>query len=75
MTGNPWRFISLDEDVDEQDIITSRDNSKGKVQGLVKVAISNDLPISNVILVASLSFNLLSVSQLCDLSFNAYSLH
>jgi hypothetical protein len=43
------------------------DNSKGKVQGLVKVAISNDLSISNVLLVAPLSFNLLSVGQLCDL--------
>jgi hypothetical protein len=32
-----------------------------------KVAISNDHSISNVLLVAPLSFNLLSVSQLCDL--------
>jgi hypothetical protein len=32
------------------------------------VAISNDLSISNVLLVAPLSFNLLSVGQLCDLS-------
>jgi hypothetical protein len=31
------------------------------------VAISNDLSISNVLLVASLSFNLLSVCQFCDL--------
>ena len=34
-----------------------------------KVAISNDHSISNVIYVASLSFNLLSVGQLCDLGF------
>jgi hypothetical protein len=40
-------FTSLDEDVDEQDKITFGDNSKGKVQGLDKVAISNDLSISN----------------------------
>jgi hypothetical protein len=33
------------------------------------VAISNDLSISNVLLVSPLSFNLLSVSQLCDLGF------
>jgi hypothetical protein len=58
-------FTSLDENVDEQDKITFGDNSKGKVQGLVKVAISNDLSISNVLLVAPLS--LLSVGQLCDL--------
>jgi hypothetical protein len=67
MTGNPWMFTSLDEDVDEQDKITFGDDSKGKVQGLGKVAISNDLSISNVLLVASLSFNFLSVGQLCDL--------
>jgi hypothetical protein len=46
---------------------TFGDNSKGKIQGLGKVDISNDLLISNVPLVAPLSFNLLSVSQLCDL--------
>jgi hypothetical protein len=67
MTGNPQMFTSLDENVDEQDKITFGDNSKGKVQGLGKVAISNDLSISNVLLVAPLSFNLLSVGQLCDL--------
>jgi hypothetical protein len=67
-------FTSLDEDVDEQDKITFGDNSKGKVQGLGKVAISNDLSISNVLLVAPLSFNLLSVGQLCDLALSAYSL-
>jgi hypothetical protein len=67
MTGNPQMFTSLDENVDGQDKITFGDNSKGKVQGLGKVAISNDLSISNVLLVAPLSFNLLSVGQLCDL--------
>src|SRR5688572_6909052 len=61
MTGNPRMFTSLDENVDGQDKITFGDNSKGKVQGLGKVA------ISNVLLVAPLSFNLLSVGQLCDL--------
>jgi hypothetical protein len=60
-------FTSLDEEVDEQDKITSRNKSKGKVHGLGKLAISNDLSISNILLVAPLSFNLLSVSQLCDL--------
>jgi hypothetical protein len=60
-------FTSLDENVDGQDKITFGDNSKGKVQGLGKVAISNDLSISNVLLVVSLSFNLLSVGQLYDL--------
>ena len=43
MTGNPRMFTSLDENVDGQDKITFGDNSKGKVQGLGKVAISNDI--------------------------------
>jgi hypothetical protein len=60
-------LTSLDEDVDEQDKIAFGNNSKAKVQGLGKVAISNDLSISNVLFVASISFNLLSVGQLCDL--------
>ena len=60
MTGDPRMFTSLDE-VDGQERITFGDNSKGKVQGLGKVAISNDHSISYVLYVASLSFNLLSV--------------
>jgi hypothetical protein len=67
MIVNPWMFTYLDENVDEQDKITFGDNSKGKVQGLGKVEILNDLSISNVLLVAPLSFNLLSVGQLCEL--------
>ena len=56
MTGDPYMFTSLDEEVDGQ-------------ERLSKVAISNDHSISNVLYVASLSFNLLSVEQLCDLGF------
>jgi hypothetical protein len=67
MTGNPRMFTSLDENVDGQDKITFGDNSKGKVRGHGKVAISNDISISNVLLVAPLNFNLLSVGQLYDL--------
>ena len=69
MTGDPRMFTSLDKDVDGQEMITFGGNSKGKVQGLGTVVISNDHSISNVLYVASLSFNLLSVGQLCDLGF------
>ena len=69
MTGDPRIFTSLDEEVDGQERITFGNNLKGKVKGLGKVAISNDHSISNVLYVASLSFNLLSVGQLCDLDF------
>jgi hypothetical protein len=51
------------------DSITFCDNGKGKVKELGKVVISNDLSISNVSLVESLNFNLLSVTQLCNLGF------
>ena len=67
MIGDPRMFTSLDEEVDGQETIIFGDNSKGKVQGLGKVAISNDHSISNMIYVASLSFNLLSVGQLYEI--------
>jgi len=51
------------------DSITFSNNKKGKVKGLRKIAISNDMSISNVLLVESLEFNLLSNAQLCDLGF------
>ena len=51
------------------DSITFHDNGKGKVKGLGKIAYSDHLSISNVLLVESLNFNLLSVAQLCDLGF------
>jgi hypothetical protein len=49
--------------------ISLGDSGKDKVKGLGKIAISNDLSISNVLLVESLNFNLLSMAQLCDLEF------
>jgi hypothetical protein len=49
--------------------ITFGDNGKGKVKGLGKIIISNDMSIFNVLLVESLNFNLLSMAQLCDLRF------
>ena len=57
MTGDPRMFTSLDKEVARQERITFGDNSKGKVKGLGKVAISNNHSISNVLYVASLSFN------------------
>jgi hypothetical protein len=40
------------------------------VKGLGKIAISPDHSISNVFLVDSLDYNLLSVSQLCKIGYN-----
>jgi hypothetical protein len=67
MTENERMFTSIDNEGSECDKITFGDNSKGKVKGLGKIAISIDLSISNGLLVESLSYNLLFVAQLCDL--------
>ena len=65
MTGDRKMFTTFENGSNEK--ITFGDNSKGKVLGLGKIAISNDLSIFNVSLVETLNFNLLSVAQLCDL--------
>ena len=44
--------------------------NQGLVKGLGKIAISPDHSISNVFLVDSIDYNLLSVSQLCKMGYN-----
>jgi hypothetical protein len=61
MTGDPRMFTSLEENEECQEKITFGDNSKSKVKDIGKIVISNDHSLSNVLYVASLSFNLLSV--------------
>lgn len=70
MTGEESMFSSLDPNGTSQDNIVFGDDGKGKVMGLGKIAISNDLSIANVLLVKSLNYNLLSVSQLCSMGYN-----
>jgi transposase InsO family protein len=53
-----------------QRAITFGDGNQGLVKGLGKIAISPDYSISNVFLVDSLDYNLLSVSQLCKMGYN-----
>ena len=70
ITGDARMFNSINTNGnDGYDSITFSDNGKGKVKGLGKITISNDMTISNVLLVESLNFNLLSVAQLYDLGF------
>jgi len=70
MTGDSRMFNSINPN-DDYGVhsITFGDNGKGKVKELGKIAISNDLSISNVLLVESLNFNFLSIAQFCDLGF------
>jgi hypothetical protein len=46
------------------------DGNQGKVKGLGKIAITTEHSISIVFLVESLGYNLLSISQLCHMSYN-----
>jgi hypothetical protein len=70
MTGDTMMFNSINtNDSNGYDSIIFGDNGKSKVKRLGKIAISNDMSISNVLLVESLNFNLLSVAQLCDPRF------
>ena len=46
------------------------DSDKSKVIGIGKIPISDQQSLSNVLLVDSLSYNLLSISQLCGMGYN-----
>jgi hypothetical protein len=70
MTGEKKMFSSYVKSKDSQDSIIFGDGNQGKVKGLGNIAISNEHSISNVFLVESLGYNLLSVSQLCHMSYN-----
>jgi hypothetical protein len=70
MTGEKNVFTSYVKNKDSQDTIIFGDGNQGKVKGLGKIAITNEHSISNVFLVESLGYNLLSVSQLCHMGYN-----
>jgi hypothetical protein len=70
MTGENKMFTFYVKNRDSQDTIIFGDGNQGKVKGLGKIAISNEHSISNVFLVESLGYNLLSVSQLCHMGYN-----
>jgi transposase InsO family protein len=70
MTGEKRMFSSYKKNHDPQRAITFGDGNQGLVKGLGKIAISPDHSISNVFLVDSLDYNLLSVSQLFNMGYN-----
>ena len=69
MTGDSKMFSSLEENVIGYSDIIFGDNSRGKIEGVGKIAISNNHSLSNVLLVDSLNLNLLSVTKLCDIGY------
>jgi hypothetical protein len=63
-------FTSFEKNKCESDCITLGNNSHGQVLGFDKIAITTEHSISKVLLVESLDYNLLSVSQLCEMGYN-----
>jgi transposase InsO family protein len=62
-------FHSLQLTQEAQEIVFG-DSGKSKVIGIGKIPISDQQSLSNVLLVDSLSYNLMSVSQLCGMGYN-----
>jgi hypothetical protein len=63
-------FTSLEKNDYKNDCIMFGDNSQGQVLDFGKIAITTEHSISKVLLVESLDYNLLSVSQLCEIGYN-----
>jgi hypothetical protein len=62
-------FHSLQLTQEAQEIVFG-DSGKSKVIGIGKIPISDQQSLSNVLLVDSLSYNLMSVSQLCGMGYD-----
>jgi hypothetical protein len=63
-------FISYVKNKDSHDTIIFGVGNQGKIKGIGKIVITTEHFISNVFLVESLGYNLLSVSQLCHMGYN-----
>jgi hypothetical protein len=70
MTGEKHMFTSFEENDCPSGAFMFDDNSEGRVLGYGKIAITTDHSISKVLLIDSLDYNLLSVSQLCEVGYN-----
>jgi hypothetical protein len=63
-------FTSFEKNECESDCIMFGDNRQGQVLDFAKIAITTEHWISKVLLVKSLDYNLLSISQLCEMGYN-----
>jgi GAG-pre-integrase domain len=70
MTGEKHMFTSYEKNNNPCDSIVFGDSSQGQVLGFGNIAITTEHSISKVLLVDSLDYNLLSVSQLCGMGYN-----
>jgi hypothetical protein len=73
IAGEKHMFISFKENDCPSDTIMFDDNSEGMVLGYGKIAITTDHSISKILLINSLDYNLLSVSQLYEMGYNYFS--
>jgi hypothetical protein len=69
MTGEGNMFNTLKAS-NEDHCITFAGNEKGKVLGTSNIVLNSKFSLSKVLLVESLGYNLLSISQLCNSGFN-----
>ena len=65
MTGDRGWFSSLTP-VNTREYVTFGDKGRGRVMAVGEVNVSDSVMLKSVVLVKSLGFNLLSVSQLLD---------
>jgi hypothetical protein len=63
-------FTSFENNECESDCVTFGDNSQGQVLGFGKIAITTKHSISKFLLVELLDYNLLSISQFCEMGYN-----
>jgi hypothetical protein len=70
MIGEKDMFITFEENDCSSDTIMFGDNNEGRVLGYSKIAITTNHSISKVLLVDFLDYNLLSISQLCEIGYN-----
>jgi hypothetical protein len=70
MTREREMFTSFEKNECECDCIMFNDNSQRQVIGFGKIAITTEDSISKVLLVESLYYNLLFISQLCEMDYN-----
>jgi hypothetical protein len=70
MTGERRMFTSFEKNECESDCIMFSYNSQGQVLGFGKIAITTEHSISKFLLVESLDYNLVSISQLREMGYN-----
>jgi hypothetical protein len=70
MTEEKDMFTYFKENYCLSDTTMFGDNSEGRVLGNGKIVITTDHSICRVLLVDSFDYNLLSISQLCEMSYN-----